>query len=62
MDTTPNLPGVIPGFVAKLATLVDGTLRVVIDIQPADAKTAFSLLGAPGTEVALAAIGQQRSE
>lgn len=37
-----------------MATLVDGTIRVKIDIEPADAELAFKLLGMPGNPVAIA--------
>lgn len=37
-----------------MATLADGTLRVKIDIEPADAEVAFRLLGMPGNPIAIA--------
>ena len=37
-----------------MATLADGTLRVKIDIEPADAEAAFKLLGMPGNPIAIA--------
>ena len=40
----------------KVATLVDGTLRVTFDIEPRHARDAFALFGAPGSEMALAAL------
>lgn len=47
---------VIEGATARISTLVDGTLRVVVDIEPRDAQAAFRLFGTPGTAVALAAL------
>lgn len=49
-------PGAVMGFTTTIKTLVDGTFRVQIDIQPSDAQAAFSLFGTPGTPVALARI------
>lgn len=37
-----------------MATLADGTIRVKIDIEPADAELAFRLLGMPGNPIAIA--------
>jgi hypothetical protein len=37
-----------------MATLADGTLRVKIDIEPADAEAAFKILGMPGSPIAIA--------
>lgn len=36
--------------------MADGTLRLEVDIEPKDARTAFMLFGAPGSPVALAAL------
>jgi hypothetical protein len=38
--------------------MADGTLRMTFDIEPAQAKDAFSLFSAPGTPVAIAALKQ----
>jgi hypothetical protein len=46
----------IEGCTARIFTLVDGTLRVTIDIEPRDAPKAFLAFGVPGTAVALAAL------
>ena len=53
----------------NVRTLVDGTLRLSVDIEPAQAKAAFDLFGSPGRGVALAAlldghakVGQEPSE
>lgn len=35
-------------------TMADGTLRLSVDIEPANAQAAFRLFGAPGTPLALA--------
>ncbi|KQP53069.1 hypothetical protein [Methylobacterium sp. Leaf106] len=40
----------------KMSTLVDGTMRVVLDIEPTAAPEAFAMLGAPGSPIALARI------
>lgn len=40
----------------KMSTLVDGTMRVVLDIEPTAASDAFAMLGAPGSPIALARI------
>lgn len=50
------MDNVIEGATARISTLVDGTLRVVVDIEPRDAQAAFRLFGTPGTAVALAAL------
>ena len=39
-----------------MSTLVDGTMRVVLDIEPTAAPEAFAMLGAPGSPIALARI------
>jgi hypothetical protein len=39
-------------------TMADGTLRLTLDVEPANAKDAFSLFGSPGTPVAIAALKQ----
>lgn len=50
----------------RCQTMADGTLRLVLDIEPRDAQQGFRLFGSPGTPVALAAIKtkpqQQASE
>ena len=40
----------------RVATMADGTLRLTLDIEPAQAQDAFALFGKPGQPVALAAI------
>lgn len=47
---------VIEGSSVRVQTTSDGTLRILIDIEPRDAQTAFRLFGSPGTAVALAAL------
>jgi hypothetical protein len=45
--------------------MADGTLRLTLDIEPAQAQAAFAMFGRPGQPVALAALktaGQQQSE
>lgn len=39
-----------------MATLVDGTVRIKIDVEPADAAKAFALMGMPGSPIAIAAL------
>lgn len=48
----------IPAASVSLKTMADGTLRMTFDIEPAQAKDAFSLFAAPGTPVAIAALKQ----
>jgi hypothetical protein len=50
----------IEGSTVNVKTLMDGTLRLAVDIPPADAKDAFALFGAPGRGVALAALADGR--
>jgi hypothetical protein len=40
----------------NVRTLVDGTLRITVDVEPRHAKDAFALFGAPGIPMALAAL------
>lgn len=46
----------IEASTVKCATLVDGTLRLTLDIEPGLAQDAFKLFGAPGRAVAIAAL------
>lgn len=48
----------IPAASVSLKTMADGTLRMTFDIEPAQAKDAFSLFSSPGTPVAIAALKQ----
>jgi hypothetical protein len=52
----------IEGTTARISTLVDGTLRVTIDIEPYNAQKAFLALGIPGTAVAVAVLGGTEEE
>ena len=45
----------IEATTVKCATLVDGTLRLTMDVEPGQAQDAFKLFGAPGRAVAIAA-------
>jgi hypothetical protein len=47
---------VIEGSSVSCKTMSDGTLRISIDIEPANAQAAFALFGAPGRAIALAAL------
>lgn len=46
----------IPAASVNMRTLVDGSLRISFDIEPAHAQDAFRLFAAPGTPVAIAAL------
>ena len=46
----------IEGASVRIKTMSDGTLQLTINIEPVDAIRAFTLFGAPGTPVALAAL------
>lgn len=40
----------------RVSTLADGTLRLLVDIEPRHANAAFALFGSPGVPMALAAL------
>jgi hypothetical protein len=46
----------IEASTVKCATLVDGTLRLTLDIEPDKAQAAFALFGTPGRHVEIAAL------
>lgn len=46
----------IAGASVSVRTMVDGTLRITVDVEPKDAQAAFALFGTPGRGVALAAL------
>lgn len=46
----------VMGASSTIRTLVDGSLKLSIDIEPRHAQAAFALFGAPGTPIALARI------
>lgn len=46
----------IEASAVRCQTMADGTLRLVVDIEPRHAQAAFRLFGSPGTAVALAAL------
>lgn len=50
--------GVIEATSVTCKTLVDGTLRITVEIEPNNALAAFALFRQPGTVMALAAIKQ----
>jgi len=50
---------VFSGATGTLRTLVDGTVRLVIDFEPRDAGPVMTALGQPGTPVAVARLTQQ---
>ncbi|WP_407531027.1 hypothetical protein [Methylobacterium oryzisoli] len=45
---------IIPAAYTKLSTLADGTLRIVLDIEPRHMADAFALFAKPGAPVAIA--------
>ena len=51
--TMTDEPTAIAGSVSSSRTMVDGTLRISIDIEPNDAKAAFAHFGTPTTLVAI---------
>jgi len=53
---------VIEATSVKCATLVDGTLRITVEIEPMHALAAFTLFRQPGTVMALAAINPEPTE
>jgi hypothetical protein len=50
---------IIEATSVSMKTLVDGTLRLVVEIEPIHALAAFTLFRQPGTVIALAAIKPQ---
>jgi hypothetical protein len=57
-----DAPAVIEATSVSMKTLVDGTLRIVVEVEPNNALDAFALFRQPGTVMALAAIKQEPSE
>jgi hypothetical protein len=47
---------VIEASTVRLQTMMDGTLRMTVDVEPRNARDAFALFGTPGTALALAGI------
>lgn len=47
---------ILEAAAVRCQTMADGTLRLVLDIEPRNAQAAFTLFGSPGTPVALAAL------
>lgn len=50
------MSGAILASSVSVRTLSDGTLRLSVDIEPADAQAAFALFGKPGSPIGLARI------
>jgi hypothetical protein len=46
----------------QIRTMADGTLRIVCDVEPRHAQSAFKLFGAPGTPMALAGLKSAKAE
>lgn len=40
----------------RCRTMADGSLRIEVEVEPADAQTAFAMFGKPGAPMALAAL------
>lgn len=51
-----DAPTIIEASSVKCSTLVDGTLRIVVSVEPDKALAAFTLFRSPGTAMALAAL------
>jgi len=51
----------LEGATVRCSTLVDGTLRLLIDFEPKNAQAAFTLFGSPGRGVAVAALHDGRA-
>jgi hypothetical protein len=47
---------VIEASSVQIRTMADGTLRIVCDVEPRHAQSAFRLFGSPGTPMALAGL------
>jgi hypothetical protein len=47
---------IIEASSVRVQTMADGTLRLIVDIEPRNARDAFGLFGSPGTAIALAAL------
>lgn len=56
------MTSVIEASTVNVRTLVDGTLRLTVDIDPPQAQAGFALFGAPGRSVAMAALQNGRQE
>lgn len=52
----------IAGATVRYQSMADGTLRLILDIEPRDAVRAVTLFGSPGTAVALAALKPARQQ
>jgi hypothetical protein len=57
-----SAPTLIEATSVAMKTLADGTLRIVVEVEPNNALDAFTLFRAPGTVMALAAIQQPKEE
>jgi hypothetical protein len=53
---------VIEASSVRVSTLADGTLRLVVDIEPRHANSAFALFGSPGVPMALAALQKPQEQ
>ena len=58
MDQQAAIPAITRG-VSK--TLVDGTLRITIEVEPQYAQQAFAMLHFPGDAIAIARIKNEKS-
>ena len=53
---------VIKGTTSGYKDMADGTLRLILDIEPGDARTAVALFADRGTLVAIAALDDSQIE
>lgn len=51
-----DAPAAIMATTGRVTTMADNTLRLIVEVAPADAKRAFELFGAQGTSIALAVL------
>lgn len=58
-DYNNEQPAAFLGTVSKASTMADGSLRIQIDLMPADAVGAFTAFGSTGSSVALARISNE---
>lgn len=57
--TDDENPAALPAVARTLKTLVDGTVRLAIDVEPVYRETVMRLLGEPGTPIVVARLTQE---
>lgn len=63
MTSTTTCPSdVIEATSVSMKTLVDGTLRITVEVEPLNALAAFTMFRQPGTVMALAALRKPEEE